>query len=453
MFNLKPELILLYEDIYKKVNTSLFRNIFIVSGLALGLKILAFFKETVVASAFGLSETLDTFFIALIIPSFLQTVFIGGLKGLFIPNYVKELNDGNSSSSFQTMILVSLSTLAIVLILLIWFVFRHFIEDLFTDHSTSFYVLIIQQLKLVLPCILIWAISGFLSSMLELDNKFLISSISEIFTPLITLILVAFFSEQFGNQVLAGGLLIGTTLSFLSKLYFAIKYRLIHFGPVVINDNMRIMFAQYPPKIISSFLTGINPFVDQFFAAQLIVGSVAAINYGAKIPAFIAAILLSSMGSVLLPYFSKLIHKDREKAYINLFLILKFIFIACGLLVLILILFSDVIVKIVFERGAFDSSDTNVVSLIQKISLIYVPFYIGTIVIVRFLTSINENKFMALASTWNLFFNLILNVFLVKLYGLYGIVWSTTIVYIVNFGLYLNHTVKCRKRINNNFEV
>lgn len=451
MFNLKPDLSLLYDEIYKKVNTSLFKNIFIVSGLALGLKFLAFFKETIVASAFGLSETLDTFFIALIIPSFLKTVFIGGLKGLFIPNYVKELKDGNSASSFQTMILFSLSALAIVLTLLIWFVFRHFIEDLFTDHSTAFYALIIQQLKLILPCILIWALSGFLSSMLELDNKFFITSICEIFTPIITVFLVVFFSEQLGNQVLAAGLLIGTSLSFFSKLYFAIKYHLIHIGPVVINTNMRIMLAQYPPKIISSFLTGINPFVDQFFAAQLMVGSVAAINYGAKIPALISGILLSSMGSVLLPYFSKLIHQDREKAYMNLFLILKFIFISISVLVLLLILFSDVIVKLVFERGAFDASDTLLVAVIQKISLIYVPFYIGTIVIVRFLTSINENKFMALASTWNLFFNLILNVILVKSYGLYGIVWSTTIVYMVNFGIYLNHTQKCRKRMSTNF--
>ena len=69
---------------------SLFKNILIVAFVTLIVKIIAFYKETLIAGHFGLSEVLDTFLVAMIFPSFIQSVFINSLKHLFIPNYIIE---------------------------------------------------------------------------------------------------------------------------------------------------------------------------------------------------------------------------------------------------------------------------------------------------------------------------------------------------------------------------
>ena len=441
----KVNILGLMSGLVVQLNNPIFKNIMLVTGIGLFLKMLAFVKETFVASSFGISKDLDSFFIAALIPTFLQIVFIGGIKALFIPNYIKDLHDGNSAKSIQTAFLLSISLLSILLMTLIWFVFRFYIPEIFAGHETEFYQLIDQQLFLIIFCIPVWAISGFLSALLEMNNRFFISSISDGFTSIVTIFLVVYFSSQMGPKVLALGLLIGTLISLTVKLFITLKYRYVSVGKIEMNQNLRVMFSQYPSKIISAFLTGINPFVDQFFAAQLVVGSIAAINYGSKIPAFISAILLSSMGSVLLPYFSRSVTIDQEKAFKNLSKILSYIFVGTGILSVLLIFNSNLIVHFLFERGKFDEADTLVVGSIQKISLIYVPFYIGTLVIVKFLTAINKNGFMAMASTWNLIFNLTLNIILVKYFGLYGIVWSTTLVYIVNFFLYFKYVLHCRK--------
>ena len=54
--------------------------------------------------------------------------------------------------------------------------------------------------------------------------------------------------------------------------------------------------------------------VDQFFAAQLAIGSIAALNYALKIPAFAIGIIVIAINKVLLPYFSKSVLEDKKKA-------------------------------------------------------------------------------------------------------------------------------------------
>ena len=66
------------------------------------------------------------------------------------------------------------------------------------------------------------------------------------------------------------------------------------------------MFKQVPAKVSSGFLSGLIGVTDQFFAAQLVVGSIAALNYGIRIPTFFTTIIVLAGGNVLLPYFSKL---------------------------------------------------------------------------------------------------------------------------------------------------
>jgi putative peptidoglycan lipid II flippase len=202
------------------------------------------------------------------------------------------------------------------------------------------------------------------------------------------------------------------------------------------------MIKQLPPKVSSGFLTGLNNFVDQFFAAQLAVGSITAINYGVKIPAFMVSILILSLGNVLLPHFSRLINDDIHKAYDQLFNILKLVFLGAAVITVGAFIFSNDIISLLFERNEFTADDTLIVGKVQRIIFVYVPFYLCTLILVKFLTSINRNKFMAWTSLLNLFLNIILNIILVKKYDLYGLAMSTTIVYILSSFIYFTYTYK-----------
>lgn len=415
-------------------------NVVIVALITLIVKVISFFKETLIASTFGLSIILDTYFIAILIPSFVQNVFIGALKNLFIPNYISELKSTSQTNSFQTYTLIAISVLTTLLAILAIAFVEFGLKISFPGHDEQYYYLIRSQFYYVLPCLYLWGFSSFFSGLLEIKNKYFLSTISQIFLPITVILLMIFAKDLLGDYVLVIGLTAGSLLSLLFLFIYARYYKLIQVGRIIMNDNIRLMSRQYLPKVTSGILVGINPFVDQFFAAQLVVGSISAINYGTKIPAFVIGILLVAMGNVLLPYFSRAIIQDIRKAYLNLFKILKLIFLGSLVLTIAAIFFSEEIVRLLFERDNFTSDDTIVVSNIQKITLIYVPFYICTNVMVKFLTSINQNVFMAWISFFKLILNLVLNIILVKYFAVYGLVLATTIVLVTSSLLYISFT-------------
>ena len=426
------------------------RNIVIVAGLSFFIKIIAFGKESLVASYFGLSLLLDTYFIAVLIPSFIQNVFIGALKNLFIPNYIIELRTTGEKGSFQAITLLTIAVLVIGLGVLCVIFVELFLEMVFSGHNTEYYSLVREQFYYVLPCILFWGYSAFLSGLLEIEKKYFISTISDIILPITTIVSLVLFKDSYPNIVLALSLTIGSFLSFLFLLYHAYIYEILELKKPVINSNIRLMFRQYVPKTTSGLLTGVNPFVDQFFAAQLVIGSIAAINYGIKIPSFFLGILILAIGNVLLPHFSELISENPKKAFNKLYQTIKIVLVGSTIIAILTIIFSYDIIRILFERNEFSPEDTFVVSNIQKLVFIGLPFNLATLICVKFLTAYNKNAFMAWVSFLNLFLNLIFNMLLIQYLKVYGLVLATTLVYIITFIIYIIYTHNLYRNVKTN---
>ncbi|MBQ0786115.1 MAG: virulence factor MviN, partial [Oceanihabitans sp.] len=57
-------------------------NVITVAIISILVKGLGFYKEIIVAGSFGLSELLDTFFIAALLPGFISEVFLNAFKSV-----------------------------------------------------------------------------------------------------------------------------------------------------------------------------------------------------------------------------------------------------------------------------------------------------------------------------------------------------------------------------------
>ena len=123
---------------------------------------------------------------------------------------------------------------------------------------------------------------------------------------------------------------------------------------------------------------------------------------------------------------------DGSPRVLNLKQILKFILIGSSFVAAVLIVLSSPLITLIFERNAFTSDDTVIVSGIQQLYLIQIPAYIITIVMVRFLESINKNRFMVLAAVICLILNITFNYFLIQYIGIYGLALATSAVAIIN---------------------
>ena len=282
------------------------------------------------------------------IPTFVQNVFINAIKNIFIPNYITEISEKGEKGEFQSIIFIITFLISSFFFILIIVFMKFFLMTVFPGHTIDYYLLIQKQLYYLLPCLFFWGFSSLIGGLLDISNKFFASTMSSVFTAISVIICLLAFKEELGEIVIAVGMLIGSIISFLYLLSIALFNKLIILKKPKFSKNSKEMIKQLPPKISSGFLSGMNSFVDQFFAAQLAIGSITAINYGIKIPAFIISILILALGNVLLPYFSRLINTDLAKAYKQLFNILKTIFISSLILIVISIFFSDNIISILF---------------------------------------------------------------------------------------------------------
>src|SRR5690606_1975016 len=159
-------------------------------------KFIGFYKETLVASNFGLSILLDTFFIAMLVPGFIQTVFLGAFKNVFIPNYIAESRTGNNLASFQGTGFFATALISTFFVILAFLFTDTYLEFFFAGHDAEYYNLVKKQFYILLPCVFFWGFSSLLNGLLNIHEEFKFSSLESIFIPVVTIICLFFFKEQ-----------------------------------------------------------------------------------------------------------------------------------------------------------------------------------------------------------------------------------------------------------------
>ena len=421
-------------------------NIATVIVITVIVKGFGFYKEVVIAGTFGLSELLDTFYIAALLPGFINQVFLIAFKAVFIPNYVAEIKTTKKIGSFQSIsFLITIAT-GLFFVLISFLVTDVYLEVFFKGHTATYYDLVKAQFYYLVPCILFWGLSSLLSGLLNVYNEFKYSSIYPVLTSISMLICLIFFKDELQEKVLAVGMLIGTIAEFVFLILVSVIKKIIKLSkPDFSGKNTKMMFKQLPARIASGFLNGLIPVTDQYFSAQLVVGSIAALNYGMKIPAFFTTLITMALGSVLLPYFSNLNIDNKENAYKQLYYILKLLFVSLAIIIIPIILFSSNIIEFLFERNQFTKADTLNVATIQNAFLIAIPFAICGDIIVRFLTSINKNAFLAYISFGSVILNIFFDFILMNIYGILGIAICTLLIEIIR-SLFLMKYVNTQKR-------
>lgn len=415
--------------IYNKTIT----NFIVVSSITMIVKFIGFYKEMKVGQIFGLSQ-LDAFYIALLVPGFVNNVFMVSFQNLFIPNYIIEQKKGINESSFLTTSLIITALLSAILIIIAFLINDFFLEDFFKGHVLGYYSLIRNQFYVIVPCIFFWSFSFLLAGLLEVNGLFKFTSFYPLITSLVTIIFLYQNIIKPNYMILPYGLLIGSLLELIYLLILSYKFQIFKFGlPNFYSSNFLILLKQFPSKVGSGFLSGSSSFINQFYAAKLIIGSMAAFNYGLKIPLFFISIFSIASGNVLLPYFSRINLDQNKDTHKTLNFIISSIFIFISFFASIFILFSEPIIQFLFERNNFSHYDTLRVSKIQMILLIQAPFYVSSVVIVKFLTSLNRNILTLYVSFLSLISSLFLNYFLSDLFGIYGMALAATLVSVVNF--------------------
>ena len=122
-------------------------------------------------------------------------------------------------------------------------------------------------------------------------------------------------------------------------------------------------------------------------------------------------------------------------------------FVAAAVLAVLLLVTSDSVVRILFERGAFGHQDTLEVSHIQKLLLIQIPFHVSGLVFVRLLSSLQHNHTLLFIGLIALVANVVGNYMLMQILSTAGIALSTSLALAISFALLAWAGVRAMRRL------
>ncbi|MGL5751944.1 MAG: murein biosynthesis integral membrane protein MurJ, partial [Paraclostridium sp.] len=264
----------------------------------------------------------------------------------------------------------------------------------------------------------------------------------------VLIILSIFVSVQINPNLLPWGTLFGLSLQFFFQLPFAMKKGYRYKPYVNIKDeNVKKMLWLITPVLIGVAVNQVNSIVDRTIASTLVEGSISALNYATKLNQFVMGMFIVSISSVIYPVLSKLSTENNKAKFnesivrsINTVIILV-IPISIGAIIL-----ANPIVKLLFQRGEFDSRATQMTAY----ALIF--YSIGMIgfglrdILGKVFYSLQDTKTPMINGVIAMVLNIILNIVFVKLTNmqLAGLAFATSISALVTIILLF---ISLRKKI------
>lgn len=418
----------------KSVNRNIFVAALTVGSLTMIVKVVATFKEILVANWFGAGDEIDAFLIAYLLAFFAVTVIAESFNVALLPTFIqvreKEGLDA-AQKLFSSAMLVALILLVIVSILLV-LTARYTLSVLGSGFDADKQKITQDLFYMLIPILTLRGLSSIWGAILNADEHFALAAISPLLVPMFTLVALMFKRSV---EMMAVGTVIGFALETL-LLAVHLWRRGFSLWPAWngISPELRQVAAQYGPMVAAAFLMSSTGLIDQSMAAALGSGSVASLTYANRIVSVVLNIGSIALGTAVLPHFSKMLAqgdfagvKRTFRVYTGLILLVTIPF------TVLMIIFSRPLVELLYERGAFTSEDTDVVSTVQIFYLIQTPFYLLAILVVRLISAFNANHILFQATVINLAANIGLNLLFISWFGLPGIALSTTGVYIISF--------------------
>jgi putative peptidoglycan lipid II flippase len=436
----------------RSVNRRILGGIVSIGVFTVLVKLAAVAKQLVMANWFGTSDSLDAFLIAFLAPSFAINVAAGSFSAALIPTFI-QVRDRDGRDAAQRLF-SSIMVLSCLLILTIAGVLAGLSQPLIQAIGSGFspekQALTRSLFFGVLPLVVISGLAAIWASVLNAQERFALAAVAPVMTPVAAVVAILLFGKAWGIYALVvgtvgGGILEAALLGRgLRRQGFSLTPRWHGLTPAV-----KQVVRQYAPMAAGALLMSGTEVVDQAMAAMLGPGSVAALSYGNRMVSLIIGVGSLALGTAIFPHFSRMVAagdwtgvRSTVRAYGRLIILISLP------TTLALVYFSDPIVTLLFERGAFSSGDAQLVGRVQALYLLQVPFYLLGIMGVRLLSALKKNHVLMGISAINLFINVIANYVFMRYLGLAGISLSTSVVYCVSAGLIYLFLRPCLRKEN-----
>ncbi|MBF2088449.1 MAG: murein biosynthesis integral membrane protein MurJ [Synechococcales cyanobacterium K44_A2020_017] len=443
----------------KKPTRSFARIAGIVAAATLISKIFGLFRQQAIAAAFGVGAAVDAYNFAYVIPGFLL-VLLGGINGPFHSAIVSVLAKRRSEDEDIAPLVETITTLiggVLLLVTIGLIIWAAPLIDLVapglnqSPEGLEIRAIAIQQLRIMAPMALLAGLIGIGFGTLNAADQYWLPSISPIFSSVALLgglgLLVLHLGSAvtdpenaiLGGMVLAWGTLAGAVLQWLVQVpaqwrsglgRLRLRFNIRRPG---VQDIVRILM----PATFSSGMMQINVYTDLFFASYL-PQAAAALGYANLLVQTPLGIISNVILVPFLPILSRLsgIESRTEfKQRIGQGMMLT----AVTMLPLsaLMMTLAFPIVRVVYERYAFDQSASRLVTSVLIAYGLGMFVYLGRDVLVRVFYALGDGDTPFRVSIFNIFLNALLDYWLIQAFGAPGLVLATVGVNLVSMVMFL----------------
>jgi len=418
------------------VNRRIFAAAAAVGALTVAVKFAGFVKELLVARQFGTGDALDAFLIALLLPTFASNVMAGALGSAFVPACART-GEGRGDSSPQAFLsgtlLVTLTAFSILTMLLA-LAGRPLLALVASGFDPGKLDLAQSLFLVLLPSLLLSAVAALWSGLLNFRRRFALAAVSPAFVPLAVAAALLTGGRSAGVGALATGTLAGLLLQ-VAALAWGVKRQGFSLAPRWhgLTPPLRQFIDQFLPMAGTLLLLSSADLVDQSMAAMLGAGSVAALVYGGRVVSVVLGLTSMALSTAVLPHFSEMAARSDWKALRHtLRTCVRYVFLLTVPVALALMLLSEPLARLIFERGAFTADDTRVVARVQSFLALQIPFYALVILGARLLNALGRNVVLLRIGLASTIANVAGNALLMRRLGVAGIALSTSLVIVLS---------------------
>lgn len=359
-------------------------------------------SKSLLGSTFGTSAQLDAYLASNRLTETIFNLVAGGaLASAFVPMFSTLLDQDDQSGAWKLASnMINLLTAVMLGITAVLFIFaepiaRNFLVPGFAAHDPAMQRLTAELLRIQLPSILIFGVSGLMMGILNSNGNFLLPGLAPAMYQVGILIGVLFLSRSFGIHGLAYGAVLGAALHFLAQLpgLFRIRGRRYFPGFGLTDRAVRDVIRLMIPRQIGASAVQLNFLVNNFIASFLAQGSITAISLGLSIMLMPQAAIAQSVATVSLPRFSVLAGRGEigamRRALAGTLRLVLFLALpaTAGL-----ILFSLDIVRFIFERRAFGSNMSEMVQCALVCYSVGLVFHSVVEVVSRAFYAVHDTK-------------------------------------------------------------
>jgi putative peptidoglycan lipid II flippase len=328
-------------------------------------------REVVAAGYYGISGPMSAFTIAFQVPNLIRALFAdAALQPAFVPVFTELLGKKAYKEAFRlastmlllvTMALGAITALFVLLAPVIMPIFAPGFEGEILD-------LTVTLSQVLFPILVLLGISGIVVGILNSYDRFGAFAISPLFWNLTIILVLVVLEPMFHGQdkiyAYAIGILVGTLVQLLIPAWdlrhtpyrfsFSFDWR---------NPKVRRVLVLMLPVTISLGLINFNLLINSFFGSLVSDQAPAAIDKAFRIYQLPQGIFSVAIATVLFPTLARFANAgeiDNLRATMaNGMRQILFVLVPAGAAILAL---SDPMIRLIYQRGAFDAHETAVVA-------------------------------------------------------------------------------------------